>query len=148
MTEVSAQCAQRDVTGIRVVAAAVVREGRLLLVSKQAAPDVFYLPGGKPEPGETPEQTLLRELEEELGAAPVPASLDLLAAVEDQAALEDVPMRLTIFRAALDREPSPEAELAELRWAAPDDLGAMRLAPAVTNHVVPLLTSAGALPGN
>ena len=32
---------------LRVVGAAIVDEGRLLLVSKQAAPDVFYLPGGK-----------------------------------------------------------------------------------------------------
>jgi len=35
-----------------VVAAAVIHEGRLLVVSKKAAPAIFYLPGGKPEPGE------------------------------------------------------------------------------------------------
>ncbi len=53
-----------------VVAAAVVEEGRLLVVSKRAAPDVFYLPGGKPEPGESAEETLARELDEELGVVP------------------------------------------------------------------------------
>ena len=37
---------------LRVVAAAVLGSRGLLLVSKRAAPDVFYLPGGKPEPGE------------------------------------------------------------------------------------------------
>lgn len=55
---------------LRVVAAAVVDRGRLLVVSKQAAPDVFYLPGGKPEAGEEPEETLARELAEELGVTP------------------------------------------------------------------------------
>jgi 8-oxo-dGTP diphosphatase len=45
-----------------------VRAGKLLLVSKHAAPDVFYLPGGKPEHGETSEETLRREIAEELGA--------------------------------------------------------------------------------
>ena len=33
-----------------VAAAAVIEAGRLLVVSKRAAPEVFYLPGGKPEP--------------------------------------------------------------------------------------------------
>jgi hypothetical protein len=42
---------------IDVVAAAIVENGRLLVVSKHAAPDVFYLPDGKPESGETLEQT-------------------------------------------------------------------------------------------
>jgi len=51
---------------ITVVAAAVVEQGRLLVVSKQAAPGVFYLPGGKPEPGEDAQATLLRELDEAL----------------------------------------------------------------------------------
>ena len=52
---------------IRVIAAAVVDRGRLLLVSKRAAPDVYFLPGGKPEPGESPLACLRRELREELG---------------------------------------------------------------------------------
>jgi 8-oxo-dGTP diphosphatase len=39
---------------LRVIAAAVLNTRGLLLVSKHAAPEVFYLPGGKPEPGEAP----------------------------------------------------------------------------------------------
>ncbi|TDD44832.1 NUDIX domain-containing protein [Nonomuraea terrae] len=54
-----------------VVAAVVVQRERLLVVSKQAAPDVFYLPGGKPEPGEEPLEALARELAEELGVEPL-----------------------------------------------------------------------------
>lgn len=53
------------------VAAAVIREnGRTLICSrpKQSALGDFYeFPGGKCEPGETPEQCVLRELREELG---------------------------------------------------------------------------------
>jgi 8-oxo-dGTP pyrophosphatase MutT (NUDIX family) len=55
---------------VTVVAAAIVEAGQLLVVSKKAAPDVFYLPGGKPEAGESAEQTLIRELGEELGVVP------------------------------------------------------------------------------
>ncbi|NTE85915.1 NUDIX hydrolase [Agrobacterium rubi] len=49
---------------------AIVRRGdRLLLVRRINAPsqDIFAFPGGRGEPGETPEETALRELEEETG---------------------------------------------------------------------------------
>jgi 8-oxo-dGTP diphosphatase len=119
-----------------VVAAAVVRHGRLLVVSKQAAPDVFYLPGGKPEVGEEPLATLARELVEELGVTPVEPRL--LGDIEAEAALEGVPMRMTVYLAGIDGEPRPAAELADLRWVAGDE-DDVRLAPAVRDHVLPAL---------
>ena len=45
---------------LRVIAGAVLDGGRLLLVSKHAAPDVYFLPGGKPEAGEPPLRCLRR----------------------------------------------------------------------------------------
>ncbi|MGY0023578.1 NUDIX hydrolase [Streptomyces sp. cg35] len=125
---------------MEVVAAAVVADGKLLVVSKEAAPDLFYLPGGKPEPGESPEETLRRELDEELGVAP--EDLEPLGVVEDVAALEGVPMRLTLFTATLSGRPRPAAELAALRWTDGRDT---RLAPAVAGHVVPMLRASGRL---
>lgn len=124
-----------------VVAAAVVRDGRLLVVSKRAAPDLFYLPGGKPDGDEEPLETLARELEEELGVAPSAARL--LAVVEAAAALEDQHMRMTVFGADLTRAPQPAAEIAHLRWIS-DEQDA-QLAPAVRDHVVPLLRQYGQL---
>jgi 8-oxo-dGTP diphosphatase len=74
-----------------------------------------------------------------------PLDLTLLGHVEDVAALEGVPMRMTVFTGTLDARPEPAAEPAELGWTdGRDDLGP-RLAPAVRNHVVPLLTEAGVL---
>jgi len=55
---------------LQVVAAILEREGRALIcqrMPKQAHPLKWEFPGGKVEPGETPEQALARELEEELG---------------------------------------------------------------------------------
>ena len=52
---------------IHVSAAVIVDDtGRVLVVRKQGTTR-FMQPGGKPEPGETPSQTLIRELHEELG---------------------------------------------------------------------------------
>ncbi|MDJ0392298.1 (deoxy)nucleoside triphosphate pyrophosphohydrolase [Rhodococcus sp. G-MC3] len=53
-----------------VVAGALVRDGLLLLAQRSRPPELaglWELPGGKVEPGETPETALVRELREELG---------------------------------------------------------------------------------
>jgi mutator protein MutT len=53
-----------------VVAGAVYEEGRLLAARRSAPEELagrWELPGGKLEPGESPEQALVRELREELG---------------------------------------------------------------------------------
>lgn len=55
----------------KVVVGALVREGRVLLVhrrrDKRARPDLWDLPGGLIEPGESELDALTRELHEELG---------------------------------------------------------------------------------
>jgi 8-oxo-dGTP diphosphatase len=55
---------------VQVVAAIIEREGRILICRRtreQTHSLKWEFPGGKLEPGETPEQALARELEEELG---------------------------------------------------------------------------------
>ncbi|MGX5723265.1 (deoxy)nucleoside triphosphate pyrophosphohydrolase [Shinella zoogloeoides] len=69
MTEINAK--QRRI--LLVAACALVdADGRILLAQrpegKQLA-GLWEFPGGKVEPGETPEETLIRELDEELGIA-------------------------------------------------------------------------------
>jgi 8-oxo-dGTP diphosphatase len=129
------------VTALRVIGAAVLDPRGLLLVSKRAAPDVFYLPGGKPEPAEAPLDCLRRELTEELG-------VDLEAAepfteVHAPAALEGVEMWMTVFVCRLAGVPAPAAEIASLRWW--PESPTLGLAPAVRDCVIPRLRAAGLL---
>jgi 8-oxo-dGTP diphosphatase len=117
-----------------VVAVAAVTGRRLLLVSKREAPDVFYLPGGKREPGEDDLACLRRELAEELGVSVVaPRAWREVVA---PAALEPGrTMRMSVYLAGLDRPPIASAELAALRWWRVGDDA--RLAQAIEHHVVP-----------
>jgi len=124
---------------LRVVAGAILGERRVLLVSKRAAPDVFYLPGGKPDAGESPLATLARELREELGVTLVES--EPLAVVSDQAALERTPMEMHVYLATVAGEVAPLAEIDALAWVGADGVNPGVLAPAIRNHVLPELTA-------
>ena len=126
---------------MRVIGAAVVGPRGLLLVAKRAAPDIYYLPGGKPEAGEAPLDCLRREVLEELGVE-IDAA-EPFTEVHAPAALEGVEMWMSVFLARLAGEPAPAAEIASLRWW-PE--ASVRLAPAVRDHVIPRLRDAGHIP--
>ncbi len=56
-------------------------EARRILSTRSHGRTVFYLPGGKPEPGESDVETLVQETREELSVAIVPASATYLGIV-------------------------------------------------------------------
>ncbi|WP_327077474.1 GNAT family N-acetyltransferase [Janibacter sp. Soil728] len=115
----------RDVDAI-VVSAVVLEDadGHVLTVRKRGT-DSFMHPGGKPEPGETPAQCAVREVEEELGLVLDPERLDLVA-VHRTAAANEAGRALvaSVFRhphlsGASRPHVAPAAEIEELRWLDP-----------------------------
>ena len=126
---------------MRVIGAAVVGPRGLLLVAKRAAPDIYYLPGGKPEADEAPLDCLRREVLEELGVEIDTA--EPFTEVHAPAALEGVEMWMSVFLTRLGGDPVPAAEITAVRWW-PET--SVRLAPAVRDHVIPRLRDAGHIP--
>ena len=114
-------------TGVRVVAAVVVRDGRLLLGRR---PDekrhggLWEFPGGKLDPGEGATEAAHRELAEEL-ALRVTHVGDRLLAVEDEAS----PFVIEFYAVTVTGEPEA-LEHTSIGWFTPTELQTMPLAPA------------------
>ncbi|MFJ8820440.1 (deoxy)nucleoside triphosphate pyrophosphohydrolase [Streptomyces sp. NPDC102467] len=108
---------------IVVVAAALYDDaGRLLAARRSAPPELagrWELPGGKVEPGETPERALVRELREELGV-----TADPVGRVPGEWPLKSGYV-LRVWRTRLlagSGAPVPLQDHDDLRWLAPDEV--------------------------
>ncbi|MCG7416447.1 MULTISPECIES: NUDIX hydrolase [Microbacterium] len=124
---------------IRVSAAVITdTEGRLLLVRK-AGTTAFMQPGGKPEPGETPAETLARELAEEVGLRVEPGTLEPLGSFTATAANEPgFAVVADVFRVDIgDQRPTPDAEIAELRWVTAATASDIEVAPLAREYFLP-----------
>lgn len=131
---------------IHVSAAVIVDDdGRVLVVRKHGTTR-FMQPGGKPEPGESAAETLLRELQEELGLELAEADLRPLGRFVSAAANEPG-HRVVADAFATTIDPTGvqvRAELAELRWITPADAATLPLAPLSVEHLLPLAWPAAA----
>lgn len=105
-----------------VSAVAVVRDRTVLMVTARRR-DVYYMPGGKVDAGETAAAAAAREAFEEVALRLAPDDLEELFEVRTQAHGEpdgrQVHMR--VFRAVTDEEPAPSAEVDAIHWTTSAD---------------------------
>ena len=91
-------------TAIRVVAAAITLEDGRILLQKRAPgtrhAGLWEFPGGKIEAGETPENALIREIEEELGLSLDSRRLAFAGSAEEGAAGDFPPIVMTLYKVA------------------------------------------------
>ncbi len=117
---------------VHVAAVALMDEaGRILLAQRPEGKDMAGLwefPGGKLEPGETPEACLVRELREELGIEVAPAALEAIQFVSwDYGRFHLV---MLLFGAREWRGALRGMEAQQLRWVASAELTDYPMPPA------------------
>jgi len=112
-----------------VVAAVVLRDGHVLLGRRRAEKQHagwWEFPGGKIEPGETPEEALRRELAEEFCCASTVGSF----IAQNSHDYGDLTVTLHAYYASLIGEIACQTDHDLLSWTPLSDLPAVALAPA------------------
>ena len=121
-----------DVTLVTVAAAALINRAGDVLVQRRPAGKphggLWEFPGGKIEPGETPEAALVRELEEELGIIVEPAECVPVGFATAPLAGRHLLLLLYAVR-RWKGEPRPAAADA-IGWHRPGELHALAMPPA------------------
>ena len=124
-----------------VVAAALIDpDGRVLIAERppgKAMAGLWEFPGGKIEPGETPEAALIRELSEELGILVKPACLAPFTFASHSYAQFHLLMPLYLCR-RWEGTPQPREHVA-IKWVRPRDLITNRDAYPMPEADLPLL---------
>lgn len=108
-----------------VVAGALIADAKLLVAQRNRPPELaglWELPGGKVAPGETDEQALARELQEELGV-----EVTVGAKLGEDVALSEGTLRA--YRVSTDGAPHAHDHHA-VRWVGTDELDELPWVPA------------------
>ncbi|MFI6597034.1 NUDIX domain-containing protein [Nonomuraea sp. NPDC050536] len=94
-----------------------IEDGRVLS-TRSRGKDVYYLPGGKREPGESDVQTLVREISEELAVAILPGTATHVGTYSAQAhgQTDGVVVQMTCYSADYEGTPVPSSEIEEVVW--------------------------------
>ena len=120
---------------ITVAAAVILNEQQQLLLLRKKNTQYFMQVGGKLEPDELPEQTMLREIDEEIGGQ---ATIQkFIGRFETPAANEANHLLVSyVYQVELNQFPKIDAEIAEMKWIDLDDQQTL-LAPLTQQIVIP-----------
>jgi 8-oxo-dGTP diphosphatase len=126
-----------------VVGVAVVRHGRVLAARRTSPADArggWELPGGKLEPGETPEEAAAREVHEELGC-----TVRTLGHLTGQQPIGRRHVLRVVLAELVAGEPVPHEHDA-VRWLQPEELDDVAWLPADRPFLPELRAAIGDLP--
>jgi 8-oxo-dGTP diphosphatase len=116
---------------LTVVAGLIHSDGKLLVCQRKRGTSfgmMWEFPGGKVKPGETHEQALARELEEELGAS-AEIGPEVYRTEHRYDELKE-PIELIFFRAAIDPNAVRNLVFERIEWRTPASLPELQFLPA------------------
>ncbi|WP_036381282.1 NUDIX domain-containing protein [Muricauda sp. MAR_2010_75] len=95
-----------------------------ILSTKSKGKTKYYIPGGKREPGETDEETLIREILEELSVKIKKETIEYVGTfiAQSDGAKEGVLVKMTCYRAEYNGILHPSSEIEEIKWLNYKDL--------------------------
>jgi 8-oxo-dGTP diphosphatase len=109
-----------------------------ILGTRSKGKELYYLPGGKRDPGETDTETLIREIEEELSVQIKPETVVHFGNFEAQAdgKAEGIVVKMACYTADYDGELRPASEIDELEWLSYKDRDrASRVVQIIFDHL-------------
>ena len=125
------------------IAGIVVEDGKVLIVRKERTKE-FIIPGGGHEVGETHEDTLRRELQEELQVERV--THEPLGVFKDKAIWSNDPLLAHVYLIKITGEPTPSTEIIEHQWVGRDyQERGFKLGSILEFSVIPKLIERGLL---
>ena len=98
------------------VALAYFKDGKVLLVRDNKNEEVFIMPGGKIEEGESDLDCLNREVKEELSVEIKPGSATFLHQFLGPAHGKDALLDIKLYQAEFNGEPRPTQEIVEISY--------------------------------
>ena len=121
-----------------------IKDGKILLCRKKHGTQLLILPGGCREPGEASLETLLREVQEELGTSKV-SGLEYVGTYRHQAAgAGGKTVQIELYRGELGEEVTAHAEIKELVWYSGDDPDSLSLS--IREKILPDLIARRLIP--
>jgi len=131
----SARVSEIKMKTITVAAAIILNQQQQLLVVRKRHTACFMQVGGKLEAGELPEQSMLREIQEEIGCQ---ATIQQFVGRFETATANEPDHQLIsyLYYVTLDQSPQMDAEIAAMQWVDLDD-DQTTLAPLTTEIVMP-----------
>ncbi len=89
-----------------------------VLSTKSKGKTKYYIPGGKRELGESDEQTLIREIKEELDVDIESSTIEYVGTFKAQSdgQREGILVKMTCYKAQYEGIPKPSSEIEEIRW--------------------------------
>jgi 8-oxo-dGTP diphosphatase len=127
-------------------AAGIIIKDRKLLVERSRGKEVFVAPGGKLDPGETPQQAVIRELKEEFQLNLTEADLQEFGTFYAEAAGSRNAGRQLRMDVLTIKHPGtivPDSEIEEIRWITSDIPADIEVGSIFAHNVLPRLKEQG-----